>query len=474
MLRPWELQIAVDLSNQKAVYIQIADAIIDAIKNQTLQSGDALPGSRKLAEKIKVNRNTVIKALDILLAEGWLETKERKGVFVAELKNKYKHGKLQVNQLGSVENNVPQREKPRIIFSDGHPDSRLAPTKELAMAYRQIFNRKAKWQMMGYSHAKGDIHFRNAIVKMLNHKRGMGLTVDHLCLTRGSQMALYLAAQCLLEKDDAVIIENPGYQPAWLAFQKTGAKLLPVSVEKDGLNLEEVKNYIKSGKKIKALYTTPHHQFPTTVSLSLQKRLELIDLSNTHGFTIIEDDYDHEFHFSARPLLPIGSLATIKNYVYIGTFSKIVSPALRLGYIASHGDFIDQVASLRAIIDVQGDNIMEQAVLELINDGSIRKHLKRAALIYHKKRDYFDGLLQKHLREKVNYFLPDGGLAFWLVPKKEMNITQFTERMLEKGIQILKPAHYCFNSPAAGMRLGYASLTEEQLEEGIIQLAKQM
>ena len=250
--------------------------------------------------------------------------------------------------------------------------------------------------MMGYSDAQGDLAFREAIIKMLNHKRGMALTTKHLCVTRGSQMALYLVACCLLGKDDAVVVENPGYKPAWKAFEKTGAELLPIAMEADGMNLTELKAYLKMGKKIKALYTTPHHHFPTTVSLSLQKRMELISLSNQYGFTIIEDDYDHEFHFGARPLQPIGSLLAVENYVYIGTLSKIVSPALRIGYVATQLDLIDRIVGLRKIIDVQGDNIMEQAVLELINDGSIKKHLNKATLLYDKKKDLFDKIIKKH------------------------------------------------------------------------------
>ncbi|MDN5210451.1 PLP-dependent aminotransferase family protein [Fulvivirgaceae bacterium BMA12] len=472
MLRPWDLQININLLDSKAVYLQIADAIIEAVKNRKLQPGDALPGSRKLAGQLKVNRNTVVKALDILLAEGWLEAQERKGIFVAALKAHDPYQKRQIVLASRSNKDQALTAKPDIVFDDGLPDSRLAPIKALAMAYRQIFNRKARWQMMGYSHALGDLGFRNAVVKMLNHKRGMGIAAENLCLTRGSQMALYLAVQCLLEKGDAIIIENPGYMPAWRAFENAGAELLPVSVEADGINLHEIQAYLKSGKKIKALYTTPHHHFPTTVSLSLQKRLELIQLSNTYGFTIIEDDYDHEFHFGARPLLPIGSLAPVENYIYVGTFSKIVSPALRIGYLASGEHFIDKVAELRQIIDVQGDNIMEQAVLELINDGSIRKHLNKATQTYHKKRDFFDQVIRQNLGDKVSYKRPEGGLAFWLMPRKKIDTYQLAEDLKKKNVQILTPDKFSFSDPIMGLRLGYASLSEEKLEEGIGAIAR--
>lgn len=132
------------------------------------------------------------------------------------------------------------------------------------------------------------------------------------------------AKQQLFTKGDYVIIENPGYKPAWKAFENAGAKLLPANVDEDGLPIYDIISYIKLGKKIKAIYVTPHRQYPTTLTLSLKRRLELIKLSNEYGFTIIEDDYDNEFHFGYRPILPLASFKELKNYVYIGTMSKVV------------------------------------------------------------------------------------------------------------------------------------------------------
>lgn len=466
MLRPWELQIQVKLQDSKAVYLQIADAIITAIKQGVLKPKDVLPGSRKLAEQIGVNRNTVVKAMDVLIIEGWLQTAERKGVFVADVLTNTKKNESR-SALQVIKPMKPHIPKAKICFDDGLPDSRLAPITELARAYRQLFDRKAKWQMMGYSEAQGDPVFREVIVTMLNHKRGLALNSKELCVTRGSQMALFLIAHCLIEKGDTVLIENPGYKPAWDAFKNAGAELLPVPMETDGMKLETVKSYLATGRKIKAIYTTPHHHFPTTVSLSLSKRLELIQLSNKHGFYIVEDDYDHEFHFGARPLLPVGSLQDIEQYVYIGTLSKIIFPALRIGYIASNESLIEKVVALRSIIDVQGDNIMEQAILQLIQDGSIRKHLNRATPYYQKKRDRFAIIVEELLGEKVQFTKPEGGLAFWLVPKHSADITEIAHQALHRGVQLLMPEKYSFGTPIQGMRLGYASLTEQQLEEGI-------
>ena len=470
MLRPWKLEIQIDYECDKAIYLQISDAIIADIQSGRLKKGTALPGSRNIAQRLKVNRNTVVEALNVLLIEGWLIAKERQGTFVAEM---FPETPTHYRDPASVEYSQSDSVFFHISFDDGSPDSKIAPVTELARAYRQIFNRKAKWQMMGYANPFGDIEFRKAIAQMLNLQRGMQINEEQLCITRGSQMAMYLTAQCLIEKGDSVIIENPGYQPAWKAFENAGARLLPVTVDGEGLVIEEVRKHLAGNSTIKALYTTPHHQYPTTVTLSLRRRMELIRLSNEYGFTIVEDDYDNEFHFGYRPVLPLSSYTELKNYVYIGTMSKVVAPALRIGYLASTDEtLLNKIGELRKIIDVQGDSIMEQAVLQLIQDGSIKRHLKKATQYYKLKRDIVATLLTKYLKDTIRFNVPDGGLAFWLLPIQEVNWASIDAQLQQKGIRIISPEMYSFRQTTNGLRLGYAYLSEEQLEEGIRSLAQ--
>lgn len=473
MLRGWKFEIQLDEQADKALYLQIADAIIKDIHSGRLKPGDALPGSRNLAQLLKINRNTVVEALNVLLIEGWLVSKERQGTFVADTLPDFKEVQKNKPLTSSIKN--IEGKHYHLQFDDGHPDSKIAPIAELARAYRQIFNQKAKWQMMGYGNELGDLEFRKVIVQMLNHQRGMQVNEQNICITRGSQMAMYLTAQCLFTKGDYVMIENPGYKPAWSAFENAGATLLPVSVDKDGLQIDDVISYLKSGKKIKAIYVTPHRQYPTTATLSLKRRLELIRLSNKYGFTIIEDDYDNEFHFGYRPILPLSSFTELKNYVYIGTMSKVVAPALRIGYLASNDDaLIEKVGSLRKIIDVQGDSIMEQAVLQLIKDGTIKRHIKKATNHYKAKRDFMATVLNKHIKNKATYAIPEGGLAFWIVPNKRVDWSQVSQKLKSKGIKIITPGTYSFAETVNGIRLGYGSLSEKELEEGVIALGKML
>lgn len=469
MLRPWTIQIELDNDSKKAVYLQIADSIIQIIKNGTLKSGDVLPSGRQLSEQLNVNRMTILKALDILIAEGWINTEERKGIFVAAT--------LPVNQIDKKSSSYCSEKDTDSIFDQaivsfdpGSPNANIAPIEELASAHRKIFNRKAKNDLMRNINELGSVKFRKAVSKMLNQTRGLHTDYSQIMITRGSQMAIYLTAQCLLSKGDIVVVEDPGYPPAWDIFRLCGAEIVTVSVDNNGLNTDDLRKILIE-KKVKAVYITPHHQYPTTETMSLKTRLELIGLSNKYDFTIIEDDFDYDFHFGQRPIAPLYSLNEIRNKVYIGTFSKIVSVTLRVGYLVAHPDFIQKLGALRMMIDLQGDNIMEHAILELIESGVMTKHIRKASRIYKNKRDFFARLIDTYLSGKVTYKVPEGGLAFWLKFNNNQDLIKLQKNLMAKGVDISHSLKYYTENNVQGLRLGYAALSEEQLERGIKALA---
>ncbi|WP_213279458.1 PLP-dependent aminotransferase family protein [Chryseobacterium indologenes] len=465
MLRPWKLELEIDKKLDKAVYLQIADTIISDIRSGRLKAGDALPGSRNLAQTLKINRNTVVEAYQVLINEEWVISRERKGIFVSE-----RLPVLHERNAEIIHNSHHQPGKTGAIlinFDDGHPDSKIAPVTELARAYRQIFSIKAKWQMMGYGDEHGDREFRKMISQMLNHQRGMHIHEDEISITRGSQMGMFLTAQTLFTSGDAVIVEDPGYQPAWQVFEYAGAQLLPAPVDHEGISIEAIEKLLARHQNVKAIYITPHRQYPTTVTLSLSRRLRLIELSNQYNITIIEDDYDNEFHFGYRPILPISSFPELQNYVYIGTLSKVVAPALRIGYLATaNQELLKKIGDLRKIIDVHGDVIMEQAVLQLIKEGAVKKHIRKATVHYKHKRDFVFELLKKHMNGIADFTLPEGGLAFWIVPKVKLDWDAVTAQLLEKNIKIIPPKQYSQHH-VNGFRLSYGALSEEQLEQSI-------
>lgn len=478
MLRPWKTILSIEVKSSKAVYQQIAEGIIDEIGRGRLKPGTPLPGTRQLAEDLNVNRKTIVLAYEELLAEGWLTTAYKKGTFVSDKLPQKATAYRSINQptpepgfsfKKSRQNGDPFIQKVRntIVFDDGLPDVRLAPMNELVRAYKRIFQQNTRWRMMGYGNPKGTDKIRLAISEMLQHNRGLNADAENICVTRGSQMALYLTAITLTSKGDVIGIEDPGYTPAWNTFLQCGAKLQPLKVDSEGVCIETLEK-ICSKRKLKAIYLTPHHQFPTTVSLKIDRRLKLIELSNQYGFAIIEDDYDHEFHYSSKSLLPLASHANAGNVIYISSLSKIVAPALRIGYIAGPSTFIDSVAALRKFIDVQGDSVMEYAIAELMQQGDIRKHAHRAYLVYRQRRENMERCLQEHLSDQVTFEKPEGGLAYWITLNKEKDTRQLAERLLRKGVSVIPTEAFSFEgTPLNALRLGYASLTDEELGKGI-------
>jgi GntR family transcriptional regulator/MocR family aminotransferase len=321
--------------------------------------------------------------------------------------------------------------------------------------------------MLGYGNEKGEERLRIAIGEMLRLERGLSIDTENICVTRGSQMALYLVACTLIKHGDVVAVENPGYEPVWKAFTHAGATLQPVKVDEQGICAVTLEKLCKR-KKIKAIYVTPHHQFPTTVNMKADRRIKLIELSNKYGFAIVEDDYDHDYHFCLRNVLPIASSERAPNVIYISSLTKLIAPAVRIGYVAGPKNFIDSLAAFRRVIDRQGDVVMELAVAELMEEGEIRKHARRAFSVYKERRDLMAKYLDTYLSKHASFVKPDGGLAYWVKFNKTIHTGELASKLLKKGVAINPTERFSFDGkPLSALRLGYAALDVNELENGI-------
>ncbi|MEC5145850.1 PLP-dependent aminotransferase family protein [Chitinophaga sp. 212800010-3] len=474
-LRPWKTIIQLDFNAVQAVYLQIAEGIVREIKTGRLKPGAALPGTRLLADDLQVNRKTVILAYEHLILEGWLEAVAQKGTFVPRSLPDFTRP-VATGEPFSFRHPRITIDSPHppntIVFDTGLPDVRLTPVRDLAKAYKRILEQKARWRLLGYGFSQGAPALRQAIATMLNHQRGMSVGPDELCITRGSQMALYLAAHSLLGAGDLVLMEMPGYLPTWEALESTGAQILPIPVDDKGLVTTELEKHCQTGR-VKAIYVTPHHQFPTTVSMKMERRLHLISLSNKYGFAILEDDYDHEYHFEGKSLMPLASQQHAMNVIYIGSLSKVIAPAMRIGYIAGPASFIAALTKMRSIIDMQGDPTMEQAIAELMDSGAIARHSRKASAVYAQRRQLMEQLLQEHLGKYISYQKPDGGLGYWVKFHPEIDVMILTANLRKKGIAVFSPENMYYTGKAPNaLRLGFSSLNEEELKDGIEKIAK--
>src|SRR4029453_2415247 len=318
---------------------------VDDILRGRLRPGEPLPGTRVLADSLGVNRVTVLAAFDELIAEGWIVTVRARGAYVGkELPERTRDTRKRLRAIGlpapiyplppevDVSARWPQR-KPGVLPLNSAPDMHLLRTEPLVAAYRRVL-RQGVGTLLAYGPPEGHPRLRLAIATMLSTSRGLSAAADEILVTRGSQMALSLAARALLRPGDTVAGEAIWDPYAWQAFQHAGAKVTSIAVDAEGIDVESLRR-VPDSRPIRAVYVTPHHQFPTTVTRIAARRAALVDLARTRRFLILEDDYDDVFHYEGRPVMPLASVDRAGVVVYVGTFSKIVAPGLRIGYVAA-------------------------------------------------------------------------------------------------------------------------------------------
>jgi GntR family transcriptional regulator/MocR family aminotransferase len=479
VLRPWDFKIAIHRGGRNAVYLQIAYALIEEIRRGRLAPGAALPGTRELAESLAINRKTAVEAYDELSAQGWVKTDRTRGTFVSsELPIlKENTGGAQTPPqphmperpdypLVGTAPNIPAflPEKNLQIFDDGAPDTRQVPVAALGRAYRSALTRAAKRNGLGYGDPRGSLALRVAVSTMLNVDRGLTTTPDNICLTRGSQMAIYLATRILAGPRDPVVMEELSYPPAREAFRATGAEVLSIGVDASGMRIDELESTCRK-KRVRVVYVTPHHHFPTTVLLRPDRRLRLLALAEQFGFAIVEDDYDHEFHFVHQPMWPLASVDPWGKVVYIGSMSKLLTPSLRLGYIAAPKAFIDRAAADIMMIDRQGDPATELAVAELIADGELHRHTRKAMRLYAERRLLMAKFLTERFHDRVEFVLPNGGLAIWVKFTDKIDMDDLVAAAYAKGVKIMPGNAFTISGRSIrATRLGFASMNAAELD----------
>lgn len=255
------------------------------------------------------------------------------------------------------------------------------------------------------------------------------------------------------------------------AFRACGAKVESVGLDDQGVDVEDVERRCRDGG-VKAIFLTPHHQFPTTVALRPERRLRLLLLARQFNFAIIEDDYDHEFHFESQPLLPIASYAP-SYVIYAGSLSKLLLPALRIGYIAAPKAFIDAVAHTVSLTDGMGNALTEDAAAELIESGELRRHARKATQVYAARRLAFAEAAGEAFGDRIRFKTPDGGLAFWLTFPDEGDLDRIEANAPDLGVRLASSRSFATREDAGrGLRIGFASLREDEARKALRTLAK--
>ncbi len=461
MLRPWQIHFRIDEREEKTVFLKLTNLISQGILSGRLVQGTMLPGSRSLSKELGINRKTVQAVYEELEAQGWLVTRPRKGTFVADV---LPEKKPQIEPR--ADRKVIINEKPIIQeviqrpHNDGVPDPRLIPYELFSRAYRHALIKITQNQYMGYGDPRGMAELRQALKQMLSMEHFMNVAEDEICIVRGSQMGIFLASRALPNRQGVIVVEELYYPSAVKAFQSNGFQVMSVKLDDQGIVIEDLERILKE-QSVAAIYTTPHHQYPTTVTMTMSRRLQLLELSKKWGFYIIEDDYDHEFHYDSRPMPPLASLPHSELVIHVGSLSKVFAPGIRLGYIVAAPTIIQTITEDILLIDRQGNNITELALADLMQRGEIKRHIRKMKKIYQLRRDHALAEFQRVFAESIQIQPPAGGMALWvkfqksftqdqLIKLKELNID--TEQKFKQK----ECANHC-------IRFGFAALSEKEI-----------
>lgn len=457
-----------------AAFVQVAAAIAEDIRRGALRSGDRLPSTRALAEQLSVNRNTIVAAYDELVAQGWAEPRGPGGTFVSDALPERAARRVPAVPRGmaprpgfEVKPASPSAElavaDARYHMSAGVPDTRLLPGAMLARAFRRALRSRVGRMRLDYGDPRGEPRLRSALAAMLRTTRAIPAGTDNIMITRGSQMGIDLVARLLVRPGDVVAVEALGYHAAWRAFEAAGAQIAPVDVDADGLVVDALPS-----ASPRLVYVTPHHQYPTTVLLSQGRRMALLERARRERFAILEDDYDHELHFDGRPVAPLAATDPGGNVIYVGTLSKTLAPGLRLGFIAAPERAIDALARLGLAADRHGDQVLEYAVADLIEDGELVRHARKMRRIYGARRDALASALTRELGTAVSFDVPAGGMTLWVRVDDGIKLEAWRTRALARGVAFATAKDLAFDGrPRPFIRLGYARYTETELADAV-------
>ena len=473
---PYKTIFQLKRNQSPALYLQLANQFIELIKNHQLPPKTKLPSSRSLSELLEVHRKTVVACYEELLLQGWVESIPKKGTYIkASLPILHQQEYLEKEKVNLKTTNFDfhttelfhrktyETGEDWMVIDDGISDVRLTPLQDIARTYRRISNRKSALEALTYGSIMGNMKLREILANYLNTTRGLQCNAENVLITRGSQMGIFLASRLLLKEGDKVVVGQTNYIAADVSFLNRKANLLRVPVDQDGLQVDEIEKLCKR-QKIKAVFVTSHHHHPTTVTLSAERRIHLLNLAKEYQFAIIEDDYDYDFNYNHAPILPLASHDTSGNVIYVGSVCKTVAPVFRIGYLIAPKEFVDEAANVRRYVDRQGDALLELTFADFIKSGDLDRHIKKILKVYQSRRDLFCGLLKEELNDYFEFEIPKGGMAVWIKLKEPYLWDDVSKIARKYKLEIGDWQRYDYQKKGHNsIRIGFASMNDEEI-----------
>jgi GntR family transcriptional regulator / MocR family aminotransferase len=459
-----------------------------AILDGRVAAGDQLPSSRRLAADLGLSRKVVARTYTHLVDEGYLEGRHGAGTFVSAA----------MQDAGLVRAARPQPAAPALrLRPSGYaarvldlapwppPGARRDPPLPCDFRYgvpaltdfpqriwSRLVSRRAQrmsLRTLGYGRTLGFPSLREAIANYLARARGVTTSPDQIVVVNGSQQALDLIARLLIDDGDRVVFEEPGYQGARHVFQAAGAEVVPVRVDADGLRVSDVPC------QARLAYVTPSHQFPLGGVLPMERRLDLLQWAADSGAYVVEDDYDSEFRYEGRPVAAMQGLDRSGRVIYVGTFSKVLCPSMRIAYVVLPAALVEPLAALKFLTDYHTPTFEQEVLADFIAEGHFERHLRRCRRRNAARREALLDACARHLRDRVDIVGTSAGVhaVMWLHDYHRFDVDPIAREAATQGVGLYPVTPYYLRPPArAGLLLGYACLDETDIRRGIGVLAR--
>jgi GntR family transcriptional regulator/MocR family aminotransferase len=468
------------------MYQQLSEWFRRAIIDGQLRPGQRVPSTRALADELQVSRIPVLSAYEQLLAEGYLETFTGAGTCVARsipdddatptgsAPRRTASARPPQGASRKISQRATQMRAPAHVwlsnmgaFRVGLPALEQFPTE----TWSRLVNRHSRHmplEAMAYGDPMGLLSFREAIAEYLSTVRAVRCDASQIIVTAGSQQSLQICAHVLLDVGESVWVEEPGYPGARQALMSAGAQLVAVPVDDEGILVAEG---IRRGNSARAAYITPSHQFPLGTTMSAARRMQLLSWAAQNDAWIIEDDYDSEFRFGGRPTASLQGLDTDSRVIYLGTFSKVMFPALRLGFMVVPKDLVPGFHAGRDAMDTFSPTLYQLAMTDFIREGHFARHIRRMRVLYTGRRSAVLEAIHRHLGDQLEVIGAEAGMQLAALLPPGVDDIAVSIKAGKVGVSV-RPLSLCYLKPPArgGLILGYGGATEQEIHDGIRKL----
>lgn len=466
------------------IHRQIYDWYQAAIVEGRLHPGQDVPSTRGLARELKVSRAPVLAAFEQLVAEGYFAAAVGAGTRVSDtipmqvsLARPARAVPLVADDGGRCVSEraakLPADDGPWLAHAGAFRPSLPALDHFPAAIWAAMLARHSRStapQMLGYGNPMGHEPLREAIAAYLGASRGVRCTPAQIMIVSGSQQGLQIAAQVLLDRGDAIMMEEPGYPGAHAAFASAGLEMVPVPVDKEGIDIAAGRARAPAAR---AAYVTPSHQYPLGTGMSAARRMQLLQWASDEHAWIIEDDYDSEFRFGARPVLSLQGLDAASRVIYLGTFSKVMFPALRIGYLVIPEDLLPPFRAVRESIDLFAPTLTQAALADFIAAGHFGRHLRRMRTLYRHRRARLASALADRFGDELRVVGIEAGMHLTVLVPAAWDDVDLARRASVAGLSVIPLSTCCLEQPALrGLVLGFGSVDSDGIDRGADLLAR--